>query len=78
MSRETRLARAVALDAGTRWLGHKGDCPRCARCSHSGGRGPGPCKHGRPLYLAYKSAQADLARNVQLGKLPPAGMDPLF
>jgi hypothetical protein len=78
MSRETKQARAVALGAGTRWYSHKADCPRCARCAHSGGRGPGPCKHGHPLYLAYMSAQADLTRNLQLDKHPPAGMDPLF
>ena len=76
MSRETNQARAIAVHAGVKWLGHKADCPRCARAGHAGGRGAGPCKNGAPLYLAYLAANKELAHQRELDRQPAPGQEP--
>lgn len=78
MSRETDQARAAAMHAGTAWLTHKADCPRCARAGHAGGRGPGPCRRGLPLYTAYLATSKELERQRELDRHPPPGLIPLF
>jgi hypothetical protein len=71
VSRGTSLARAAFRHAAGRWRAHLASCPRCDRSARSS-RGPGPCKHGAPLYLACESARRELAGQKRLGSQPPA------
>ena len=77
MSRETNLARAAFRHAAGRWRAHRASCARCDRSARSS-RGPGPCKHGAPLYLAYESARRELAEQKRLDSQPPPGQGTLF
>ncbi len=77
MSRGTSLARAAVRQAAGRWRAHRASCPRCDRSAWSS-RGPGPCQHGAPLYLACESARRELAGHKRLDSQPPPGQGTLF
>lgn len=77
MSIETTRARADAMHAGSRWHGHRNNCPQCVTAQRA--RKPdGMCAGGGPLYAAHRNAEAELTRQIELDSQPIQGQEALF
>lgn len=76
-SRQTREAREVAQRADGDEREHRRDCITCVRAVRQR-RTDERCDAGRQLAKAKRGADAELAKQRRLDKLPIDGQEPLF
>ena len=77
MSLETTLASSRARDAEQAWTLHKRGCPRCAYRARIR-EWSWLCLDGMKIRSAHVTAQAQLAEERRLDKLPAPGRETLF
>jgi hypothetical protein len=77
MSYETSIARAVARAAEHEWKQHLAHCPMCTAAAR-GRRWDHLCDAGQRLHGEHRRAQAQLAEERRLDKLPIPGQGTLL
>lgn len=76
-TRETREARELAQSAEADDRDHRRNCIDCTRATRQR-REDARCQRGRELLKARREADAHLAEQRRLDKLPAPGQQPLF